>query len=146
MLSDPKTKRILVIDDDKVVCSFFRNFLALEGFQVAASLNGRQAVETLKSGSALPDLIVLDLMMPNYGGYEVLKELQQESFKNIPVLIVTARAVDREMIDMIRSESNVGDFFSKPIQSKAFKSRIHEILGTTPPENPVRPADFEWME
>ena len=145
MSTEPKSKRILVIDDDKSICFFFRNLLALDGFQVAACLSGLQAMDKLKSGP-LPDLIVLDLMMPKYGGYEVLKELQQDLYQAIPVVIVTARTLDRETVAMMMSESNVSDFFAKPVDSKKFKSRIHEILGTTPPAQPASLDDFEWME
>ena len=129
----PATKRILVIDDDPSTCLFFKSLLSPDGFQLQTTLSGKEGLEHLKlSSSKIIDLIVLDLMMPGYGGYEVLKELQEPGYQNVPIFIVTARNLDVGTIDMIRSESNVFEFWTKPVDTRKFKSKVHEVLGTQP--------------
>ena len=132
---DPASKSILVIDDDKPTCLLFKTLLTGEGFQVETAYSGESALSLLKSDSYEKfDLIMLDLMMPGYGGYDVLKELQQGGYQNAPIFIVTARALDAGMVEMIRSESNVREFIAKPIDIKKFKTSVHEALGTAAKE------------
>ena len=142
--TDPKTKKILVVDDDKMLCAFFRNLLALDGFQVVPTLGWEQAKKILESGDPLPDLVLLDLMMPKQGGYEILKDLQQDIYRHIPIVVATARILDPDLTAMIRNESNVKALFSKPVTTTVFKNRIHELLGTKP--TGIKPDNFEWME
>jgi len=140
----PGAKRVLVIDDDKQTCAFFKTLLASEGFQVMMAYSGQNALTALKSENMRKfDLILLDLMMPGYGGYEVLKELQQTDHSDIPIFIITARTLDSGAVEMLRSESNVSDFWSKPVDIAKFKVRIHEVLGTKPP---IKGSDDVWQE
>lgn len=129
----PDSRTILVVDDDRSICTLFETLLAQEGFQVVVESDGEAALNLLKSDAYHQyDLVILDLMMPNYGGYEVLRELQQEGYQNVPIFIVTARALDPGTIEMIRSESNVVEFLRKPLEPSEFRSKVHEHLGTVP--------------
>lgn len=131
--TDPESKTILVVDDDETVCGFFEMFLSREGFKVAVVMSGKAALDKLKARIYQKiDLVILDLMMPAPGGYEVLKELQQSDYQDVPIFIVTARALDDGAVSMLRLESNVREFWRKPVDSQRFKQKIHETLGTTP--------------
>ena len=132
MAQDPGLKTILVVDDDETVATFFEMLLIKEGFQVAVSQSGQAALTRLKKGGRAFDLIVLDLMMPAPGGYEVLKELQRLDYQKVPIFIITARTLDSGTIAMLKLESNVKEFWKKPIDPADFKKKVHEYLDTTP--------------
>ena len=135
--NDPSSKTIMIVDDDKSICTFLEVLLMREGFRTIVCEGGSSALQKLKSKAYRKiDLVLLDLMMPAPGGYEVLKELQQPDYQNVPIFIVTARNLDPGAIVMFKLESNVKEFFNKPIQTPEFKKKIHEHLGTVPKDNP----------
>ena len=128
-----ESKTILIVDDDHSICAFFETVLSAEGFRVITETSGEDALKLVQSDSFDQyDLLILDLMMPNYGGFELLREMQQEGYQKIPIFVVTARVLDQGTIDMIRMESNVQDFFKKPVDPKELRKRVHQLLGTTP--------------
>ena len=131
--AEPKSKVILIVDDDDMICDLYKTSLARQGFRVVTAPSGEKALETLKAGRHF-DLILLDLMMPGRGGYDVLKELQQPGFQDIPIFVVTARSLDKSTSQMISLESNVRGILQKPGDMKSFHKKIHEVLGTTPPK------------
>lgn len=129
--ADPRTKTILVVDDEKSVCDLFELILKKEGFNVAVANDGEAALERLRSNSAGKiDLVILDLMMPGTGGYEVLRELQHPPYQNVPVLVATSRDLDDLARDMIRVESNVCGIWEKPFDRNKFRRNLHLLLGT----------------
>ena len=130
---DPGGKTILVVDDDKSACAFFDTLLSRDGFEITIENSGEDALDLLRSDAYQKfDLLVLDLMMPGYGGYEVLKEMQQGDYQKIPIFIVTARALDPGAVEMIRNESNVHEFWRKPVDPIEFRRKIHVTLNTVP--------------
>lgn len=129
--ADPKEKKILVVDDDESICSFLKVLLEKDGFNVEVAYKGEEALKIVESKRV--DLVILDWMMPILSGFEVIKMLQTDEYKDIPVLVITARVIDRNTIEMIRQEINVIDFVLKPIQHAAFLNRIHQILNTISP-------------
>lgn len=132
-LDNPSGKSILVVDDDLAIRELFELLLRRHGFNVQTANNGEEAIKVLSSKIRKKfDLIILDLMMPNRSGYDALKELQEGLNRDIPIFIVTARALDRGTIEMIEQESNVRRFWSKPIDSRDFVEKVHEVLGTEP--------------
>lgn len=131
--ADPKEKTILIVDDDESICIFLKTLLDKEGFKTQVAYKGDAAIKIVNSQQV--DLIILDWMMPILSGFEVLKMLQTDDRRSIPVIVVTARATDRNSIAMIKQEINVVDFFNKPIQHAVFCSRIHQLLNTLSPED-----------
>ena len=128
-------KSILVVDDDQATCLFFKSLLMVDGFEVETVFDGKEALELFKKNPGRRfDLVILDLMMPGSGGYEVLKELDRPPYPRTPVFIVTAFTLDKALIAMIKNEPNVLGFWTKPIDNREFKASVHEILGTAPPE------------
>ena len=73
-------------------------------------------------------------MLPRYGGFEVLREMQTGETAGIPIIVVTGRYTDRTTAEMIRQESNVMDFLEKPIKAQVLAMSLHKILKTSPPE------------
>ena len=126
--ADPKDKTILIVDDDESICMFLKILMEKEGFVSEPCYNGEDAVKIV--GQKKIDLIILDWMMPIISGFEVLKMLQTEEHRGIPVIVITARVTDQTTIDMIKQEMNVVDFVPKPVKHTEFVKRIHEILNT----------------
>jgi two-component system phosphate regulon response regulator PhoB len=131
--SNPNEKTILIVDDDESICTFLKILLEKEGFKIETAYKGDTAVKVVESKRI--DLIILDWMMPILSGFEVLKMLQSDEHRKIPVIVITARVTDRNTIMMIKQEMNVVDFFTKPIQHILFATRIHQLLNTLSPED-----------
>lgn len=128
----PQDKRILVVDDDDSVRELLEFLIRKEGFQIETAADGQEGLERIRS--LRPDLVVLDLMLPRYGGFEILRQLQTGETSTIPIIIVTGRYTDRTTAEMIRQESNVMDFLEKPVKAAILAMSLHKILKTTPPE------------
>lgn len=87
--------KILIVDDDETLCNMYAERLKASQYQVETASNGRKGLEMAKD--YLPDLILLDIMMPKMDGYEALKELRKdEKTKKIPVILLTALIKDEK--------------------------------------------------
>ena len=106
-------KEILVVDDEKDIVDAIEYNLKNEGFKVAKSYDGLTAVKMARE--KLPVLIILDLMLPKAGGFEVLRELQEGDTSGIPIVLVSGRHMDRSTFEMLKRESNVKEFLEKPL-------------------------------
>ncbi|MBI4655874.1 MAG: response regulator [Elusimicrobia bacterium] len=134
--SSPSQKLVMIVDDDESVRELLEFIVKKEGFKVETAKDGEEALK--KARQVTPDLILLDLMLPKYGGFEILRELQIEDTLSIPIIIITGRYTDRSTSDMIKQEANVKDFLEKPVKPAVLASLIHKILKTQPPQ--TRPS------
>jgi CheY-like chemotaxis protein len=104
---------MLLIDDDddfKDMLSYY--FKDTHGYKVEKADNGRDGIQKAKVFQ--PDIILLDVMMPDMGGIEVLRELQVEpDTRDIPVIVLTASAFDSKMSDLFKQEPNCKEFLAK---------------------------------
>lgn len=125
-------KTVLVIDDDEGIRELLTFLVKKEGYRAEVAVDGEDGYR--KAESLGPDLIVLDLMMPRYGGFEVLRQLQAGGLTKIPIVVVTGRYTDRSTAEMIRQESNVVDFLEKPLKPAAFSAVLARLLGPRAPE------------
>ncbi len=124
-------KKVLVVDDDDSICELLKFVLEKNGFEVTVARDGEEAINT--ATALIPDVMLLDLMLPRYGGFEVLRQLQKDGTAQIPILVFTGRYTDRSTQELIRGETNVVDFLEKPLNTSSLLARIHSILKTTPP-------------
>src|SRR5438105_13394137 len=85
----PQDKLIVIVDDDDSVRELLEFLVRKEGFSVETAADGEEGLETIKK--LLPSLVILDLMLPRYGGFEILRQLQQGDTARIPIIIVTGR-------------------------------------------------------
>lgn len=127
-------KLVLIVDDDREIMDLLEAVVKKEGFKVEKAEDGLEAQD--KARSLLPDLILLDLMLPKAGGFEILQALQADETSDIPVIVLTGRRLDRTTSDMIRQQSNVRDFMEKPVKTELLTSGIHQILRTRPMKKP----------
>ena len=127
---DPRSKTILVVDDDVSILDLFELALVRDGFNAMRLPSGDKVVQIVTKKSSIVDLIILDLMLPGKDGITILKELQKHGVTHIPIFIVTAKALPPAEIEKLRREPNVKEFFQKPVDVKKLKEKAHEILGT----------------
>jgi len=113
---------ILVVDDEPSIIELARLYLEQEGYQVEAAASGQEALA--KQNAAPPDLIVLDLMLPDVDGFEVCRQIRARS--NIPILMLTARKEDVDKI--VGLELGADDYLTKPFNPREFIARVRAIL------------------
>ncbi len=116
-------KRILVVDDNPEFNDFIRRFLESKGYQVSIALNGKMAIE--KTLADTPELVLLDLKLPDMPGEEVLKSIK-ETDKDIAVVVITGFGGEQVAVDMKRKGAT--DFLSKPIDHQVLLSSIKNAL------------------
>ena len=116
---------ILVVDDEKNIVQLARLYLGNEGFKVEEAYDGKQALE--KARTVNPDLVILDLMMPEMDGLTVCKELRKTS--NVPVIILTAR--DDDVDKIVGLEVGADDYVTKPFNPRELVARVKAVLRRT---------------
>jgi two-component system, OmpR family, response regulator VicR len=118
--------RILCIDDEKEIIDLIRLILARKGYEVAGATSGDEGLA--KARSWKPDLVLLDLMMPDMDGWEVFHRIRaDESLAEIPVIVVTARA---QSIDRVLGlhVARVNDYISKPFTPQDLIESVERVL------------------
>lgn len=113
---------LLLIDDDKELCSMLQRYLAQEGFQADAIHSGETAVDKVLSNDY--QLVILDIMLPGLSGFDVLKALREES--SVPVLMLTARGEDVDSV--VGLELGADDYLAKPCSPRVLVAHIRAIL------------------
>ena len=116
------TKTILVVDDKSNIRNLVREYLEAEGFRVVVAVNGREALFAARQEK--PDLILLDIMMPEMSGYEFLKTYRKE--RDTPVILLTARLEETDKV--LGLELGADDYVTKPFGMKELVARINAVL------------------
>ena len=115
-------KKILVVDDEKRIVSIIRRNLEVDGFDVVEAYNGAQAIDKFRT--TLPDLVVLDVMMPDMDGFTVLETIREIS--STPVIMLTAKGEEEDRVRGL--ELGADDYVPKPWSSRELTSRIKAVL------------------
>lgn len=120
---------ILVVDDEGKIVEVIESYLQKEGFRVATAFNGKQALEAYNKTK--PDLVVLDLMLPDISGEEVCRQIR--SMGSTPVIMLTAKVEEENILNGL----NIGadDYVTKPFSPKQLVARINAVLRRTKPSN-----------
>ncbi|MDD4202078.1 MAG: response regulator [Candidatus Omnitrophica bacterium] len=119
-----KKEHILIIDDDTDLCEILKYTLSKRGYKISVAHNGKEGIINLKKNS--PDLIVLDLHLPEMGGIEFLEHIKdKDNLTKYPVLILTARKETKELFKNL----DVKGFIDKPFEMEIFVGKIKNILG-----------------
>jgi two-component system response regulator MprA len=130
--------RVLVVDDDPRVAAAVRRALAYEGYEVDVAADGRRAIDTARE--RLPDLVVLDVMLPHIDGIEVCRRLRAGS--DLPILMLTARDAVADRVAGL--DSGADDYLVKPFANEELLARIRTLLRRTQPRHAdvLRVADL----
>ncbi len=114
--------KILVVDDDTNISELLRLYLEKDGFSVLTCTDGQQAIELEKSEK--PDLMLLDIMLPKFDGWQVCREVRKSS--DVPIIMITAKG---ETFDKILGlELGADDYVSKPFDAKEVVARVKAVL------------------
>lgn len=116
------TKKILVVDDKLELRTLLKSYLTQEGFEVATAGNGQEALFVARSEK--PDLIVLDLMMPEMSGYEFMRLFSREA--ETPVIILTAKLDENDKV--LGLELGADDYMTKPFSPRELTARVRAVL------------------
>ncbi len=125
MSSDKTRYKILAVDDEQRMVRFIQLNLEQDGFEVVTAYNGKEALEQVRT--QLPDLILLDIMMPDINGFEVLKKIREVN--NVPVIMLTAKGEEDDRIQGL--ELGADDYITKPFSPRELVSRIRAVLRRT---------------
>jgi DNA-binding response OmpR family regulator len=121
-----ETKKILLVDDSKTVLLMEQMILKKVPYQTLLASSGAEAL--VKAESERPDLILMDVVMPNMTGFEAVRELRRrEATKGIPVIMITTRGEGENVTAGF--ESGCNDYMTKPIDSAVLLAKIREYLG-----------------
>ena len=118
-------EKILVVDDDKNICELLRMYLEKEGYVVLMAHNGVDAVNTFNAGN--PDLVLLDIMLPQLDGWQVCREIRKTS--EAPIIMLTAK--DEVFDKVLGLELGADDYVTKPFDTKEIVARIKAVLRRT---------------
>ena len=114
--------KILVVDDDQNICELLRLYIEKEGFEVVIANDGRKALEMFEQEN--PDLIMLDIMLPELDGWQVCREIRKKS--QCPIIMLTAKG---EVFDKVLGlELGADDYVVKPFEAKEVIARIKAVL------------------
>jgi two-component system, OmpR family, alkaline phosphatase synthesis response regulator PhoP len=130
-------KRILIIEDDRDIVELVRYNLANEGFEVTGVGDGSAGLSVLRK--SMPDLLILDLMLPKLPGLEVCKEIRRDSGLNrLPILMLTARGEEADRV--VGLEMGADDYVTKPFSPRELVARVKALLRRTEPVGDVERA------
>ncbi len=120
-----KDRRILVVDDEERMVRFIRLNLEHDGFRVIEAFNGTKAINQIRSN--LPDLVLLDVMLPDIDGFEALKIIREVS--SVPVIMLTAKGEEEDRVHGL--ELGADDYITKPFSPRELVSRVKAVLRRT---------------
>lgn len=127
-------KLILIVDDEPRMIKFIRLNLELEGYRVIEASNGLEALKKVRD--ELPDLVLLDVMMPDMDGFETLEHIREIS--NVPVIMVTVKGDEEDKVRGLGLGAD--DYVTKPFSPRELASRIKAVLRRTEMPSPVEKA------
>jgi len=116
------TKTILLVDDEIQLLSLLSDVLTKEGYRVISARNGREAIYSARQGK--PDLIILDIMMPEMDGYEFIRQHRRE--RDTPIILLTAKVEEEEKVLGLRMGAD--DYITKPFSPRELVARVEALL------------------
>ena len=140
----PGEARLLVVDDEETILELLSGSLRLAGFEVATAANGTEALRV--AAASRPDLVLLDVMMPNGDGFEVVRRMRSHG-PDVPVIFLSARDGVRERVAGLALGAD--DYVTKPFSLDEVLERIRAVLrrtGRAAPATRIRVADLELDE
>ena len=121
-----KTVRVLIVDDDPAIRKFIRANLEARSYQVFLAADGEEAIQVIET--ELPDLILLDIMMPKVNGLEVCRRIR--TWSEIPIIILSAREGEMDKVKCL--DCGADDYLTKPFSLRELLSRIKAVLRRSP--------------
>jgi DNA-binding response OmpR family regulator len=122
-----RRKKVLIVDDEASIVSVLQRYVSNAGYEYETASNGQEALDKIKN--EVPDLVLLDLMMPGINGFETCRRIREnEKTKKLPVLIITA--LRSESDSDAAASSGANEFIVKPIDGAHLAQRLRHHLGS----------------
>ncbi|MBC9826178.1 response regulator transcription factor [Carnobacterium inhibens] len=118
-------KKILIVDDERVICEVLEAYFVKEGWKVLIASNGLEGIKKAKNQN--PDLIVLDLMLPDISGEEICRLVRKDS--NIPILMLTAKSAEEDLLNGLVIGAD--DYVTKPFSPREVVMRVKALIRRT---------------
>lgn len=128
-------KRVLVVDDEKLIVKGIRFSLEQDGMKVDCAYDGEEALKLARENAY--DMILLDIMLPKHDGFEVCQQIRE--FSDVPIVMLTARSEDMDKI--LGLEYGADDYITKPFNILEVKARIKAIMRRTGKRNQEKPNE-----
>lgn len=135
-----RDKKILIVDDEQLIRKLVSDFLKKEGYIIKEAEDGRKALDIFNSEEDI-DLIILDVMLPEYDGFTVCREIRKKS--NVPIIMLTARG--EEFDEVFGLDIGADEYISKPFSPKILIARVNAVLRRTASEEPEG-KDFNGLK
>jgi DNA-binding response OmpR family regulator len=119
-------RRVLIVDDDPRVCETLDRYLSHAGYATASALDGPRALEAVQTFA--PDLVVLDVMLPEIDGLTICRSLRATS--NVPIILLTARSTERDKLTGLSLGAD--DYLTKPFSPRELVARVEAVLRRAP--------------
>ncbi len=121
----PENKKILIVDDEQDIVETLKFILEANGYECFCAYNGEDGLNFAKE--IMPDLIILDVMMPKINGYKISRLLKYDKkYKDIPIIMVTARSQEQDKL--IGEETGVNEYISKPFELEDILNAVKKYL------------------
>ncbi len=129
---------LLIVDDDEGLCAMLDEYLTLEGFTAVTAATGPAGLEQLVRTAV--DLVILDVMLPELSGFEVLRRIR--ALSRVPVIMLTARGEEVDRI--VGLEMGADDYLAKPFSPRELVARIRAVLRRTPADGVAPESAIQW--
>ena len=134
---------IYIVEDEEPIIILIKYNLEKEGYKVSYSDNGNDGIKGIKN--SLPDLVLLDWMLPDFSGVEICKNLKKDSkFKNIPIIMLTAKGEEEDKIKGLNSGAD--DYITKPFSFPELLARVKALLRRSKPSVVADIVEFEDLK
>jgi DNA-binding response OmpR family regulator len=118
---------VLVIEDDEHISQVLKFMLERQGYRVFHLADGRAAVNHVASSTLVPDLVLLDVMLPYIDGFEIVRQMRaRAAWRGVPVLMLTAKNTERDSVRAL--DAGADDFVTKPFQPNELLARVRRFL------------------
>lgn len=134
--------KVLIIDDDKELCALMKKCVEQENLVVLIANGGIEGLRLLKENSETYSLVILDIMMPDLDGFQVLQQVRQTS--NVPVLMLTAKSGEEDKVSGLRMGAD--DYLTKPFSINEFMARVNSLIRRYTLLNPISSAEMVCMK
>jgi two-component system response regulator VicR len=127
---EPQVKKIVYVEDELEMIDLVKLILSRKGYEVIGAAGGREGLDTIRE--VIPDLVLLDLMMPDIEGWDVYQQMRaEEATRNIPVIVVTAKAQNIDKVLGLHI-AKVNDYISKPFSPQDLVASVERVLAEAP--------------
>jgi len=134
---------IYIVEDEEPIITLIKYNLEKEGYKVSYSDNGNDGIKGIKN--SLPDLVLLDWMLPDFSGVEICKNLKKDiKFKNIPIIMLTAKGEEEDKIKGLNSGAD--DYITKPFSFPELLARVKALLRRSKPSVVADIVEFEDLK